>query len=64
MSTPERFNKFFIGMRDGKLTPAVVTIPWPLSPDDALLLAAWLVAMAEPFSNTLFADVLKDVKDE
>lgn len=34
----------------------------PLSADDALVLAAWLVAIAEPSASRPFADVLSKVQ--
>ena len=34
-----------------------------MSRSDALLLAAYLVAMAEPFTEEKFADVLREVHD-
>ena len=33
----------------------------PLSPEDALVFAAWLVALAEPLASTKFEDVLERV---
>lgn len=37
--------------------------PARISADDALLLAAWLVAMAEPYASHKFADVLTAVQN-
>lgn len=58
-------NKFLIGAaghgKNMKIAPAVQP-PWPLSPDDALLMAAWLVAIAEPWANDKFNDLLKQVQ--
>lgn len=59
----ETENKFAVGlflsrgwvtfMKDGR---------HDLSPDDALNLAAWLVAVAEPRASVHFADVLEAVQ--
>lgn len=35
----------------------------PIPADDALLLAAWLVALAEPAASVRFADVLDEVRN-
>lgn len=41
----DTFNKFFVGVTGGKVT--IVNPPrGDISPDDALMLAAWLVVMA------------------
>lgn len=41
---------------------AVGSLPYGISPDDALLLAAWLVALAQPFATVQFDDVVKEVQ--
>lgn len=58
----ERPNKFFIGVRGDQYGP-LAPIQWPLSADDALLLAAWLVAMAEPLATESFETILKEVQN-
>ena len=64
MSVPNRFQ---VGM-DG-LGSVSFRLPFSqgqvrtgLVPSDALLLAAWLVAVAEPFTEIKFADLLSEVK--
>ena len=57
----DTLNKFAVGALDKSV---VVLIPpqGPVSPDDALLLAAYLVAIAEPSASHPFADVLAAVR--
>lgn len=55
-------NKFLLGMRNGGFAPQV-PIEWPLKPDDALLLAAWLAAMADAFASEPFDSVLQRVRN-
>jgi hypothetical protein len=53
-------NKFGVGGFDHKI---VVTLRLhPLLPDEALNLAAWLVALAEPDATNTFAEVLEAVR--
>lgn len=56
-------NKFAIAMSSKDGSPRFYPLfnAWPLSADDALNFAAWLVAMAEPFATEKFADILEDV---
>lgn len=57
----DTFNKFAVGHGAAGLT---ILLP-PLGlvkPDDALLLAAYLVALAEPSASHPFADVLAAVR--
>lgn len=52
-------NKFLVGSNGDKLV--IQNTPrGPISKDDALVLAAWLVALADP-GGTQFAWVLADV---
>ena len=57
----DTLNKFAVGSLADSV---VVLIPpqGPVSPDDALLLAAYLVAIAEPSASHPFADVLAAVR--
>ena len=55
-------NKFLVGTS----VPGRIVIQCPphtLTPDDALLLAAWLVALAEPQAAVKFHDVRKAVEE-
>lgn len=57
----ETLNKFLVGAHDRDIC---IGAPWAtqrMTPDDALLLAAYLVAMAEPFAAETFADVRRAV---
>lgn len=60
MRTIETFNKFFVDSRCGGVT-FLRPVPRDLSRPDAILLAAWLVAMAEDDlePETTFATVLE-----
>jgi hypothetical protein len=56
----DTLNRFAVSAQNGRVV--IVLFPWvPLSPDDALLLAAWLVAIAEPTASQPFAAVLEAV---
>lgn len=53
-------NTFLIGgMSGGRLAP-VIPIRWPLSAEDAALLAAWLVAMG--VGRDKFLEILAEVE--
>lgn len=56
-------NKFQVGSFGGNRL-IILGIPpvFGMTPDDALNLAAWLVAIAEPMGNRKFAEVLEAVK--
>ncbi len=54
-------NKFLVGMQAGKIR--ITNLTGTLTPDEALLLAAWLVAMAEHEASHDFDDVLLAVKN-
>lgn len=54
-------NKFLVGVRGSDVVIGARVCM--LSPDDALLLAAYLVAMAEPMTQTKFSDVLQAVQN-
>lgn len=57
-------NRFMVGCQGNSLVilnpPTRLTL---LSPDEALLLAAWLVAMAKWKTETVFADVLERIEN-
>lgn len=58
-------NKFLVSLT-GKRKVAIARgggLPFGISPDEALLLAAWLVAVAEPFAATTFSAVLEGVTE-
>ncbi len=56
----ETFNKFVVGSQAGGIR---VMMPLGLlTPDDALLLAAWLGSMAEHNASHKFEEVLKAVQ--
>lgn len=61
MNTISPFNKFLVSMHDDLLS--VMRAPTRMNRDDALELAAWLVAMADvlPGEHT-FEDYLKAVR--
>lgn len=63
--TIDTFNKFFVGVHQGSVV--VGRSPARLSPRDALLLAAYLVAMAEivgkPEEDGSFSDWLEAVRN-
>ena len=55
-------NKFFVGVQRDMVL--IGRLPMgPISADDALLLAAYLVSMAEMNTETKFEDVLKAVQN-
>jgi len=60
MSLAEQGNKFLIRSRGGKLEP-LLPIPWPLEPGDCLILAAWLVMLADPDAMNDFQTLLDDI---
>lgn len=54
-------NKQFVASRGDH-----VLVMWPkrqMTPDEALIHAAWLVALAEPTASSSFADVLEAVRN-
>ena len=57
----DTLNKFAVGSLADSI---VVLIPpqGPVSPDEALVLAAYLVALAEPRASHPFAEVLAAIK--
>jgi hypothetical protein len=58
----ETFNKFMVGSgRDGVVIGGA--IPRKLTAEDALLLAVYLVCMAELHTDMRFTDVLKAVEN-
>lgn len=57
----DALNRFAVGI-DGLRVVVLAPPQGPVSPDDALLLAAYLVAVAEPRATRPFADVLAAVK--
>ena len=59
----ETVNKFLVGYNAGMIViSGAVRLRERLTPDDALLLAAWLVACAEVQASHSFDDVLKAVQ--
>ncbi len=65
-------NKFGVGLYHRAKEAPLITIrnlpiligkPYSFTPEDALLLAAWLVATAEPFADEKFDTVLEQVKN-
>lgn len=55
-------NKFMVGMTGSGHITFEGRVGW-LTAQDALLLAAWLVAIAEPFADgRTFANVLEEVQ--
>ena len=60
MDTP---NKFLVGAQGDHIVIGLPMRAARMSRADALLLAAYLVAMAEPFSGEKFADVLHAVEN-
>lgn len=56
-------NKWLVGASAGmRRIIRVQNPPFELSPDDALLLAAWLVALAKDNATHAFEDVLEAVQ--
>jgi hypothetical protein len=49
------------GKRLTMLNPPTHATEW--TPEAALVVAAWLVAMAEPFASVSFAEVLRKVRN-
>lgn len=56
----ETWNKFGVGIRGKRLV--MMVSPIGITPDDALLLAAWLVAVAEPFASVQFDPLLEKIR--
>lgn len=57
-------NKFGVGGINGKVVfsePLLMRAGYPLSADDALLFAAWIVAVAESDASHLFEEVYQAV---
>ena len=58
----ETANKFLVGVRgDNELT--ILKLGCKMKPDDALNLAAWLVALAEDNASYKFEEILKAVQE-
>jgi hypothetical protein len=57
----DTMNKFLVASLDGGIV-FLKPLPQRMTPDDALLLAAYLVSMAEHEASNDFADVLKAVQ--
>ncbi len=53
-------NRFLVGSRGGRIV--IGNPPASMSADDAIELAAFLVAMAEPFALKTFNAVLEEVQ--
>ena len=62
MSEIEGFNKFMVGV---SCEQVFIGSPprGPMTPDDALLLAAYLVSMAEVYTDREFKDVLSHIQE-
>ncbi len=58
----DTFNKFLISSNGTTLHIGVLA-RGGLTPDEALILAAWLEAMAEPIANTKFAELLAEIQE-
>lgn len=58
----ETLNKFLVAANTRGLI--IMNPPLNLSHDDALLLAAYLVSMAEPLASNTFEEVLQAVQHE
>lgn len=56
-------NRFLVGEAQGNIVIGRIREAAYLSPDEALVLAAWLVAIAEPFAGIRFDDLRRDVED-
>jgi hypothetical protein len=57
-------NRFMLGVRGGLISPAVPLV-WPINPAQAVLMAAWLVALAEgldPDAGELLVRTLDGVR--
>jgi hypothetical protein len=59
----ETLNKFFVAVGAGKVIIMRPPMQGALTPDDAMLLAAYLVSMAEMDATHKFEDVLKAVRN-
>ena len=55
----DTLNKFGVGVSGLSKQVSIALPPKVLTPNDALDLAAWLVAYGEPFADHSFADVLE-----
>lgn len=62
MDEIDTLNKYGVGMSGARIN-MLMPPRGTMSPDDALNLAAWLVAMAEGMTNTEFTDVLEAVRN-
>lgn len=60
MSEIDTTNKWMVGCRAKNVI--VFKPPREMSADEALVFAAWVVAMARPFTTTKFEDVLESVE--
>ena len=60
MSVP---NHWFIGVRKGEFLLTRPFSPRPLTPDEALEVAALIVVMAQPSAYRNFADVLREAEE-
>lgn len=54
-------NRHLVGVRGTKIV--IVSPPGPLSPDEALVFAAWIVALAEHSTPLDFQSVLHQVQN-
>ena len=58
----DTLNKFLVSVRGGCIT-IMRTPDYGLTPDEALVLAAYLVALAEPNASHRFSEVLEAVRN-
>lgn len=57
-------NRFVVSLTGSKKIAIgrAAGLPYGISPDDALLLAAWLVSVAQPFATLNFGDIIDEVQ--
>ena len=52
-------NQWLVGMAGKRII--IGRAPGSMTPDEAIQLAAWLVALAQPFATTTFDAALKEI---
>ena len=66
LQVEDTWNRFAVGFapwhQDRTISVGMIDQVRYMTPDDALVLAAWLVAIAELHAQTKFEDVLKQVE--
>lgn len=63
MSEIDIGNKWGLCLHRDSNTLGFLIPPQKLTPDDALVLAAWLVCLAEPLTSIQFGDVIERVEN-